>query len=240
MLLFLACPSASYSVGLKRRLAEAEAADSEAAASADAGSTGASSSDARDISEAGPFLRGIRQRLAALSDLDSQDRPRTAAHGPLYKSLVRDWAKGKIVSSQVQEYAWGAAHQGAEGIDRMGSIGAAGAHPQNMMRALKALLGMPRGSPSFTWIELPLKSGRVPHPVLLPHEFSSFSRNVMTAGSKLSLGLKVHLPKFGRCCLVLPSSGSIRICRAASGAKFYRWECMEMQEHILKAIVFTR
>ena len=59
-------------------------------------------------------------------------------------------------------------------MDRMAAMGASGEHPQNCFRALKNLLGLPSGAPTFYWAEIPTVRGpRTPHPFLLPHQFFS-------------------------------------------------------------------
>ena len=144
----------SFSVGIKRRLAEAVDEEPRVA-------------EATTPTEYGGPRGGVRRRLEA-----QQPTPTHRAQGPLFDVLKRDWALGVIHSGQVQEYALNAARQGAVGMDVVGDIGSAGARPQNMFRALKSLMGIPVGAPSLAWFEVPLKSGKkVAHPFLLPHEF---------------------------------------------------------------------
>ena len=71
-----------------------------------------------------------------------------------------------LSSVNVQEYAAGAASQGAEGIGKL-SCGAA----QNAPRALINVFGLPKGAPPTTWASIPMKGGRCLHPFFLPHHW---------------------------------------------------------------------
>ena len=115
----------SHGVGLRRRLAEAEA---------DAVGGASSSSGQCDP----PRVRGgLRRRLGepdAPGD-PSMELPRTStANLPLNNKLKKDWAAGKLSSRQVQEYAMGAMQQGATGLDAMSAIGNSGTNLQNLQR----------------------------------------------------------------------------------------------------------
>ena len=83
---------------------------------------------------------------------------------PLIQSLKRDWAKGKLSSPQVQEYALGAAKQGAQGMGGLAAAGSHGSNPQNLQRSLMATFGKPIGAPDFSWFTVPTASGDVEHP----------------------------------------------------------------------------
>ena len=125
-------------VGIRQRLAAAEQGVTEVSES---GATASSSSDL-----ASPVPKGgIKRRLQSVST-DQAD-----VDEPLLKSLRRHWAKGTLNSAQVQEFAWGAMHQGATGINiqKLSRVGVAGNHPGNMVRALKGVLGTPKGRLSF-------------------------------------------------------------------------------------------
>ena len=56
-------------------------------------------------------------------------------------------------------------------MDEMASIANFGENPQNCYRALKQLLGLPKGAPPFEWAKIPTSSGDRWHPFLMPHEF---------------------------------------------------------------------
>ena len=90
---------------------------------------------------------------------------------PLIRSLKRDWAKGKLSSPQVQEYALGAAKQGAQGMGGLAGAGSHGSNPQNLQRSLMATFGKPIGAPEFSWFTVPTASGDVAQPFLLPHSW---------------------------------------------------------------------
>ena len=144
----------AQAVGLKRRLAEAA-------------ETSVPPVVAAPTSSREPHGRGgIRQRLG------SSDQPVLDSITPLNTYLKEQWAKGSLNTGQVQQIALRSTQQGARGLERMGAMGAEGAHTNNLFRALKNILGTPLGAPEFHWAEIPLKSGRrMPHPFLLPHEF---------------------------------------------------------------------
>ena len=79
------------------------------------------------------------------------------------------WASGEIKSPRVQELAAGALKQGAEGLNRLASIGTSGKHRGNMFRDMCAALGEPVGSSSLMYVRIPTTKGDVNHPVLMPH-----------------------------------------------------------------------
>ena len=111
--------------------------------------------------------QGVRQRLAS-AKAQSRDVPdRDDADLPFNASMKRDWGKGKLSSVKVIEYATGAHEQGARGLERMPR----GTASQNAQRALMAAFGRPKGTPDFTWAEIPTKRGKIVHPFLLPHEW---------------------------------------------------------------------
>jgi len=136
---------------------------------------------------------GVRQRLAlhrdvgpapasppatdAASSVDHFVESASAASTsstmkPLSAELKREWAKGKISSSQLQKFAHNALKQGAVGIEDMSAAGNFGANPGNIFRALKTLFGTPDGAPDIRWIEIPTSAvQQTPHPLLLPHDF---------------------------------------------------------------------
>ena len=156
VLVLIACWQPCVGVGIKRRLEVAEA------------DVGDGPSNAGSSGDAFAIRGGVRQRLGS-----AEPTPQNAPGDmPLRESLKRDWAKGRIKTDQVQDYAWGAQQQGAVGMDSMGAMGNSGRNPQNLFRAMRHLLGMPKGSPPFKWIEIPTRYGpKTPHPFLLPHEF---------------------------------------------------------------------
>ena len=142
--------------GIRQRMAEMEAA--EEAARGDPGDEAASSSFRP--------RRGVRQRAqAAEAEVDLE------REGPLFKRLKTRWAQGKLPADELQRTAFDAVGQGARGMEGMAALGNEGKNPQNCFRALKRLLGLPDGIPSFSWIEIPTAQGlRTSHPFLLPHE----------------------------------------------------------------------
>ena len=90
---------------------------------------------------------------------------------PLVNKLKKTWAKGDISTVLVQEIAEAAEAQGARDMKSLSSTGTGGVWPQNIQRSLLRYFGQPSGAPPFTWINLPVKGGMQPHPVLLPHQF---------------------------------------------------------------------
>ena len=143
-------------VGIKRRLAEAEEQDeapSEAAAS---------STDTRPKG-------GIKRRLEAA---ETQGSSSSTKKVPFTERVIQKWASGKMSASEVQAAAMDAMAQGARDLDKLSSMGSAGDHPQNCLRALKNLLGLPKGAPDVTWVEIPTSRGaKTLHPFLMPHDF---------------------------------------------------------------------
>ena len=93
-----------------------------------AGSSGASLFSSHAWREPELRPRGLRLRAA---DEETQHAGAKRKRLPLNESLRRDWGAGKLSSVKVQEYAFGAQSQGAEGIGRMGS-----GTPQHAQRAL--------------------------------------------------------------------------------------------------------
>ena len=159
-------------VGIKRRLAEAKEAEAQAAQEAVgddpcvASNTPSSSSGARPRG-------GVRQRLQRAKGIEASEDtpPQPQPQGPLWQGLVRRWALGKISAGDLQRQAAEAVGQGASGMDEMASIANFGENPQNCYRALKQLLGLPKGAPPFEWAKIPTSSGDRWHPFLMPHEF---------------------------------------------------------------------
>jgi hypothetical protein len=150
--------------GVKRRLEQASATETTASGSSNTASTGLSSSTSSS--------RTLRQRLSGTT---ANTEPCTASIStqdlPLVNSLRRDWAKGLLSAKKVQEYAWGAQFQGAEGLRDIAKAGTSGANPQNIQRSLINLFGQPLGAPPIDWYRIPMKVGHVFHPFLLPHKF---------------------------------------------------------------------
>ena len=108
---------------------------------------------------------GVRRRLIARAEAAAS----TSVDLPLLRSLKRDWSKGKLTSPQVQEYASGAARQGAIGMSKVAAAGSHGRNPQHLQRSLISLFGMPDGAPPFVWYKIPTAAGDQYHPFLLPH-----------------------------------------------------------------------
>ena len=127
-------------VGIKRRLADAEAANTPGGA--DAG---------EDIHESVSSKRrkGINQRVQAAEEQSASSSQRHDEPNPLLKRLVKRWAEGKRSSVELQGMAMDAEASGTRGMSSTASIGAGGKHTQNCFRALKSLLGMPSGAPYF-------------------------------------------------------------------------------------------
>ena len=172
--IFLSTVSLSvWGVGVKRRIADADAAEAAAASAAE---------PAAAISEPANRYRrtgGVNRRIAEAAAEPAGDPESSSSAGltdpirfPFTAALKRDWAKGTISAATVQDYAMKAMLQGAEGLQDIARMGGGGAHPQNMQRALIGLLGTPHGAPEFHWAEIPTTKGRKePHPFLLPHLF---------------------------------------------------------------------
>ena len=150
--------------GVKRRLEQASATETTASGSSNTASTGLSSSTSSS--------RTLRQRLSGTT---ANTEPCTASIStqdlPLVNSLRRDWAKGLLSAKKMQEYAWGAQFQGAEGMGDIAKAGTSGANPQNIQRSLINLFGQPLGAPPIDWYRIPMKVGHVFHPFLLPRKF---------------------------------------------------------------------
>ena len=134
-------PTGSNAVGIKRRLADAEAAEAASQPKAGPSEPSSSSSSRRG---------GLHQRLAPeLDEVAQGPRAGVDQKGPLWKGLARRWAERKISAGELQKLATTYVGQGAEGMDKMHALGNCGSHPQNCHRALKNLLGLPRGAPYF-------------------------------------------------------------------------------------------
>ena len=149
--------------GIRKRLLEP--ADDVAAADRSGGA--ASSSDGRS--------GGIRKRARDREELQAAPAANAAGSSdvPLVKSLKKHWARGKLTSPQVQEFALGAMRQGAHGMQGLAAAGSFGSHPQNLQRSLMTYFGMPEGAPDFAWFKVPMTSGEHSHPFLLPHAWLS-------------------------------------------------------------------
>eukprot|EP00959_Pyramimonas_sp_CCMP1952_P374362 7840125-Pyramimonas_sp.AAC.1 len=98
--------------------------------------------------KAPPHSRSIRRRVTEADPFDAH----SSQPLPLTDLLKRDWAKGKLNSKQVQQYAFAARSQGAEHLDELARAGAEGNRPQHIQRALLRLFGGPVGAPEITWI----------------------------------------------------------------------------------------
>ncbi len=103
----LDCGIATLGGSLKRRIERALENVEEA------GDAPASSSSARGSNE--PLRQSLRLRVERASPGSADPAP----SGALVKSLMKRWAQGLISSPVVQEFASGAAQQGAEGLDRI-------------------------------------------------------------------------------------------------------------------------
>ena len=55
--------------------------------------------------------------------------------------------------------------QGAPGMERMAAMGGSGKHPQNLYRAMKHLLGWPKGAAPVSFIEIPTVRGAKTPPI---------------------------------------------------------------------------
>ena len=114
---------------------------------------------------------GHKQRRTHLEDTAATSSS-SAADLPFNRDLVKDWATGHLTSKQVQRYALHAMQQGADGLDNFARMGNFGENPQNVFRAMRTVLGLPKGAPKMDWYEIPItKSNRTPHPFLLPRRF---------------------------------------------------------------------
>jgi len=113
-------------------------------------------------SHARPLSERIRKRVAA-SVVGSTDEPQHN-DGPLVNTMKKKWGRGKVSAKDVAEIFDGATKQGASGLPRMSSLD----HPQNLHRSLVAACGQPAGVSAFFWAWIPMLSGKVLHPFLLP------------------------------------------------------------------------
>lgn len=122
-------------------------------------------SSAPVVAESSSFRGGVRHRLLEPGSTS------TSSHLPLFRSLKRDWARGKITSAQVQEYAAGASAAGAPSLGALAGAGQAGTRPGNLFRSLVSAFGMPPGAPEFFWADIPVAGQKdlVPQPFILPH-----------------------------------------------------------------------
>lgn len=114
---------------------------------------------------------------------------------------MKDWANGDLTSKQVQKYAMHALEQGAEGLTDFAKMGNWGNNPQNLFRAMRSVLGVPKGAPEMDWYEIPTTTNkRTPHPFLLPHRFFLHSTLVeaSTIGQNMSLAEHMLASSFGR------------------------------------------
>ena len=111
------------------------------------------------------------EQTAATSSSSSSNSANTL---PFNNDLVNDWASGKLISKQVQRCARHALEQGASGLFDFAKMGNSGENPQNIFRAMRSMLGLPKGAPEMDWYEIPtVKNNRTPHPFLIPHRFFS-------------------------------------------------------------------
>ena len=154
------------SVGIKRRIAEADA------AAAAASSTSVHQAVAPSIARKPPSIkRRIADADVAESHASSSMDPLSQKPTKYFNRLKRDWAKGKMSSKDVQGHACDAMESGAGGVHRMAKMGNWGQNPKNMARALVDALGMSKDAPPIEWFEIPTNKGaRSPHPSLLPHQ----------------------------------------------------------------------
>ena len=120
-----------------------------------------------------PPQGGIKRRCvrAVANSVSESAGSSSGADLPLMRSLRQQWAKGTITSKMVQEFAWGAMQQGAQGVVRAAALGRCGDNPRHLHASLVRLFGTPIGAPEFTWVSTPTTKGDVFVPVLLPHEF---------------------------------------------------------------------
>ena len=154
-------------VGIKRRMAAHELAER---GEGDDGASAPAAGDAASSSSGMP-RGGIKRRMQESSPTETAASG-SGTEGPLWRRLVKKWAQGELSSAEVQKMAMASEGQGAFGMNDLAKIGNYGANPQNCFRAMKNLLGLPDGAPSFTFFEIPTIHGpTTPHPFLLPHEF---------------------------------------------------------------------
>ena len=160
LVLWVCVPVAGVKGGIKRRLQEHQEREREHEDEHAANTEAARSSTDRIVrTRAG----GVRQRLAASSASSST----TAEKYPMFESLRKDWARGKVASAKVLEYISGAIAQGAEGMSNLQNVG-----DHNAYRTLLSAFGMPTGAPEITWLDIPtVRSARTPHPFIMPHNF---------------------------------------------------------------------
>jgi hypothetical protein len=79
--------------------------------------------------------RSVRQRVGHAIVGETKRGPQVPT-GPFVQSLKRDWAKGQLSARQIQEYATTARDQGAEGLDRLASVGTDGKYASNIHKQL--------------------------------------------------------------------------------------------------------
>ena len=150
----------------KQRLAEREALEDRMQALRRRAGRGESAASEPSSSSGAPQGGGAVQRLARWEAATEQTEPTPWTH-----TLKRDWARGRLSSVRVQEYAKDSAAQGARHLEGVAGTGSAGANPSHVHRDLLKLFGNPRGAPSIDWVDIPTKNGREAHPFLFPHKF---------------------------------------------------------------------
>ena len=150
--------------GIKRRL---EQADGNAPSAEQFGVSESSSS----VPLGGGVARRVARAQACSLVGGTSASSQSSSSLPLNASLKRRWAQGKITSPLVQEFAMGAAMQGATGLGNLPFAGNSGKHVQNLQRALVNAFGMPDGAPDFSWYDIPTKRGVEKIPFLMPHKF---------------------------------------------------------------------
>ena len=138
--------------GIKRRL---EQADGNAPSAEQFGVSESSSS----LPLGGGVARRVARAQACSLVGGTSASSQSSSSLPLNASLKRRWAQGKITSPLVQEFAMGAAMQGATGLGNLPFAGNSGKHVQNLQRALVNAFGMPDGAPDFSWYDIPTKRG---------------------------------------------------------------------------------
>jgi hypothetical protein len=125
-------------------------------------------------SSTAPLRRGgIRRRALELAEEASQelDPGQPIRDVPLLRNLKKRWGKGELSSTAVQDIAFDAQRSGAKGVEGLSAAGTYGIHRQNLFRDLLKVFGSPVGAPPIDWVELPLKGGLLPHPLIWPHKF---------------------------------------------------------------------
>jgi hypothetical protein len=150
--------------------------------------------DAQQEAHAGGRAGGIKRRLAshardseaARVDLGSSTRAssvstcsRASGQTPFSDCMREKWARGKLSSPDVLEFATKARQQGAHSLDKLGGFTA---NAKNAHKNLVSALGYPVNAPEITWIEVPKAGGVLkPHPIVCP--ISTFEK-LIQAGEK--------------------------------------------------------